>query len=334
MATVLLDGLGAVGIRAARQLVDTPGLDTLLITARGSAHAAEIAASLGARAEAIELRPDDPLPTGVDAVAAALPGALADARAKRALASGVPFTSTVDDGAAIDALLDLDEPARSAGVLLAPGCGLAPGLADVLARHAADALDAVDEIHVARAGAAGPACTAAVRRSRRDPAIEWRDGDWRDERRPNPELVWFPDPIGSRECAPVAVGVPLLVRAFPGVRRVTVRFAEPVSRRVTWLGRRGLDDGWGSTRVEVWGWRGQARESMVYGLIDRTAIAAGTVLAVTAARLAGIAPGLAARTGPAAGVHGLAALVEPVPFLAELARRGVKAAVFEGVAVA
>jgi hypothetical protein len=84
----------------------------------------------------------------------------------------------------------------------------------------------------------------------------------------------------------------------------------------------------------VWGWRGQARESMVYGLIDRTAIAAGTVLAVTAARLAGIAPGLAARSGPAAGVHGLAALVEPVPFLAELARRGVKAAVFEGVAVA
>jgi hypothetical protein len=334
VATVLLDGLGAVGIRAARQLVDTPGLDTLLITARGPAHAAEIASSLGARAEAIELRPDDPLPTGVDAVAAALPGALADARAKRALAAGVPFTSTVDDGAAIDALLDLDEPARSAGVLLAPGCGLAPGLADVLARHAAAALDAVDEIHVARAGAAGPACTAAVRRSRRDPAIEWRDGDRRDERRPNPELVWFPDPIGSRECAPVAVGVALLVRAFPGVRRVTVRFAEPVSRRVTWLGRRGLDEGWGSTRVEVWGWRGQARESMVYGLIDRTAIAAGTVLAVTAARLAGIAPGLAARSGPASGVHGLAALVEPVPFLAELARRGVKAAVFEGVAVA
>jgi hypothetical protein len=68
--------------------------------------------------------------------------------------------------------------------------------------------------------------------------------------------------------------------------------------------------------------------------IDDAAIAAGTVLAVTAARLAGIAPGLAARSGPASGVHGLAALVESVPFLAELARRGVKAAVFEGVAVA
>ena len=329
MVTVLLDGIGAVGIRAARQLVDTPGLDTLLITARGSSHAADVAASLGERAEPVELRPDDPLPAGVDAVAAALPAALVAPRAKRAVAAGIPFTSTVDDAAGVGAMLELDEAARRAGVLVAPCCGLAPGLADVLARHAADALDSVDEIHVARAGSAGPACMAAVRRSRRDPAVEWRDGDWRDERHPNPELVWFPDPI-----APVSVGVALLVRAFPGVRRVTVRFAEPIGRRVTWLGRRGLDEGWGSTRVEVWGWRGQARESMVYGLIDRTAIAAGTVLAVTAARLAGIAPGLAARSGPVAGVHGLAALVEPVPFLAELARRGVKAAVFEGVAVA
>jgi len=334
LVTVLLDGIGAVGIRAARQLVDTPGLDTLLITARGSSHAADVAASLGERAEPVELRPDDPLPAGVDAVAAALPAALVAPRAKRAVAAGIPFTSTVDDAAGVGAMLELDEAARRAGVLVAPCCGLAPGLADVLARHAADALDSVDEIHVARAGSAGPACMAAVRRSRRDPAVEWRDGDWRDERHPNPELVWFPDPIGSRECAPVSVGVALLVRAFPGVRRVTVRFAEPIGRRVTWLGRRGLDEGWGSTRVEVWGWRGQARESMVYGLIDRTAIAAGTVLAVTAARLAGIAPGLAARSGPVAGVHGLAALVEPVPFLAELARRGVKAAVFEGVAVA
>ena len=334
MVTVLLDGIGAVGIRAARQLVDTPGLDTLLITARGSSHAADVAASLGERAEPVELRPDDPLPAGVDAVAAALPAALVAPRAKRAVAAGIPFTSTVDDAADVDAMLELDEPARRAGVLLAPCCGLAPGLADVLARHAADALDSVDEIHVARAGSAGPACTAAVRRSRRDPAVEWRDGEWRDERHPNPELAWFPDPIGSRECAPVSVGVALLVRAFPGVLRVTVRFAEPVSRRVTWLGRRGLDEGWGSTRVEVWGWRGQARESMVYGLIDRTAIAAGTVLAVTAARLAGIAPSLAARSGPVAGVQGLAALVEPVPFLTELARRGVKAAAFEGVAVA
>jgi hypothetical protein len=334
LATVLLDGVGDVGIRAARQLVDTPGLDRLLISARRSARAEEIATALGDRAHAVELGPDDPLPAGVDAVAAALPATVVAPRARRALGAGVPFASTVDDAAAINAVLELDEPARRAGMLLAPGCGLAPGLADVLARHAADALDSVDEINVARAGAAGSASAAAVRRALRDPAVEWRDGEWREERRANPELVWFPDPIGARECAPVASGVALLVDAFPGVRRVTVRFADPVTRRRSWAGRRGLDEGWGSARVEAWGWRGQARESMVYGVIDRTAIAAGTVLAVTAAHLAGIATGLDARGGPSAGVHGLAALVEPVPFLAELARRGVKAAVFEGVAVA
>lgn len=334
MTTVLLEGLGAVGIRAARQLVETPGIDSLLISGRNPARAAEVAASLGDRAAAVELRPDDPLPSGLAGVAVALPPELVGSRAERALAAGVPFAASLDDAEAIDAVLELDERARASGVLIAPACGLAPGLADVLARHAAGALDAVDEVHVARAGSAGPASTAALRRSLRDPVQEWRDGQWQEERHPNRELVWFPDPIGARECAPVTIGAALLVRAFPGVHRVTMRLAEPLARRFTWRSRRGLDDGWGSTRVEVWGWRGQTRESMVYGVIDRTAIAAGTVLAVTTARLAGAAPGPAARNGPAAGVHGLGALVEPVPFLAELARRGVKAAVFEGVAVA
>lgn len=335
MATILLDGVGAVGVRAARQLVDTPGVEKLLVAGRGSSRVAEMAAALGAQAEAIELLPDEPLPTGVDAVAAAVPAALGFGRAQRALDAGVPYASSVDDAETTRAVLELDDAARRAGVVIACGCGLAPGLSDVLARHAADALDAVDEIHVARAGAAGPASVEAVRRARREVPLEWRDGEWHEGRRRDPELVWFPDPVGARECEPVAVGVALLVRAFPEVRRVTVRLAEPLARRRGgWPGRRGLDEGWGSTRVEVWGWRGQARESMVYGVIDRTAVATGTVLAVTAAHLAGAVPGLGARSGPDPGVHGLAALVEPVPFLAELARRGVKAAVFEGVEVA
>jgi hypothetical protein len=334
LTTVLLEGLGAVGIRAARQLVETPGVDSLLISARSAARAAEVAAGLGDRAKAIELRRDEPVPEGVDAVAAAIPSALVASRAERALTAGVPFAATAEDADVISAVLDAENRARAANVLIAPSCGLAPGLADVLARHAADALDAVDEIQVARAGSAGPASTAALRRALREPVIEWRDAGWREERHPNRELVWFPDPIGARECAPVTVGAALLARAFPDVNRVTIRLAEPLARRLAWPGRRGLDEGWGSTRVEVWGWRGHTRESMVYGVVDRTAVAAGTVLALTTARLAGAAPGLAARTGPSAGVHGLAALVEPVPFLAELARRGVKAAVFEGVAVA
>ena len=88
-----------------------------------------------------------------------------------------------------------------------------------------------------------------------------------------------------------------------------------------------------AARVEVWGWRGNERVPVVYGVIERTAVAAGTVLGTTAARLAGLLPSITLRPGPATGVRGLGALVEPAPFLAELARRGVKAAKFEGVPV-
>jgi hypothetical protein len=73
------------------------------------------------------------------------------------------------------------------------------------------------------------------------------------------------------------------------------------------------------------------REPVVYGAIERTEIAAGTVLALTAAALAGALPTLLTRRP---GVHGLGAVVAPRAFLAELAQRGVKVAVFEGVPVA
>jgi hypothetical protein len=122
---------------------------------------------------------------------------------------------------------------------------------------------------------------------------------------------------------------------MPDVVVATLRLAEPPARGVgervnERLTRRLGPEGWGATRVEVHGTRGSARESIVYGVVERTAVAAGTVLALVAAHLSGALP-----LGPTApvGVHGAGALVDPVQFLAELARRGVKAAVFEGVAV-
>jgi hypothetical protein len=61
--------------------------------------------------------------------------------------------------------------------------------------------------------------------------------------------------------------------------------------------------------------------------MDRPAVAAGAVAAVTA--LWALTGRL---TGP--GARGLAGQVDPVPFLDELRRRGVRAAVFEGRAEA
>ena len=44
--------------------------------------------------------------------------------------------------------LDMDEDARAAGCRIVPGCGVAPGLTNVLARHGAEQLDAVDSIRM------------------------------------------------------------------------------------------------------------------------------------------------------------------------------------------
>jgi len=213
------------------------------------------------------------------------------------------------------------------------GCGLAPGLSDVLVRHAADAFTTIDEVHVARVGASGPACVEAVRDARRQTPGEWRDGGWRADRAFGPELVWFPEPIGARECQLVREGVTASVTTVPTARHATVRYgAPPTTRRLAARLRRDpLDAGWGATRVEVTGMRAGMRDSIVYGVVDRMPVVAGTVLALAALELAGLGHDREERP---AGVRALGEVVTPVPFLTELAHRGVKAAAFVGVAPA
>lgn len=330
MTTALLVGAGAVGGRAGRQLIDTPGLEQLLIADRSRERAERVADALGPAASVIGV--PSSLPDGVAVVASALDAGAELPIARAAVDAGIPMAASADTDPAITALLALGDGARRTGSVVVVGCALAPGLVEVLARHAAAALDAADEVHVSRVGVAGPACADATRQARKARALEWHDGAWRSERTLGPQLVWFPEPVGARECEAVAAGVVLLRDAVPGVRHATVRVGEapPRSTFRAAMTRKTPDDGWGGVRVEVWGWRGRARESIVYGVVEQPAIAAGTVLAVTAARLAGLLPEVEL-IGDPRGAAGLGAVVEPAPFLAELARRGVKAATFEGV---
>ncbi len=337
MTSVLLVGTGEVATRAARQLLDTPGLDRLLVTGRHETRTRDLAGALGATVEPVPWPAvgDAGIPDGIDGVAVAVPAAAALEWARRGAHAGVPAAIVADTDDDIGALLALDADARRSGTILAVGCGLVPGLGDVLARHAANALDRADEVHVARTGAAGAACIDALRRTRQGRPLEWHGGAWHTSRRLGPLLVWFPDPVGARECEVAAAGASVLLQAVPEADRITLRVDEPPVRSQTraLVTRKPLDSGWGAARVEVWGWRGEARATVVYGVIERTAVAAGTVLAVTAARLAGLLPAVTLVGDPVVGARGLGALVEPAPFLAELARRGVKAAAFEGVPV-
>jgi saccharopine dehydrogenase-like NADP-dependent oxidoreductase len=331
----VLIGIGAVGSRVARQLVSSDGLDRLTVVGRDAHRTARLVEALVS--PAVDVVPGRPGAGALETLAEADVVVLATparhrAVAEAALERGAHVVSVCDDPAEVRQLLGLDAEARERALSVVVGAAFAPGLTCVLARHAAAAFDSVDEVHVASLGTGGPACARCHHLALSADAIDWREGAWR--RRPGGsgrELCWFPDPVGGadgyRAGRPDAM---LLVPAFEGVRRVTARLAASRRDRLTaWLPmlRPPHPEGvLGAIRVEVRGRRGPARDAVVFGAIDRPAMAAGTVAAVAAVWAA---EGRLVRAGSA----GLAELVdEPVSFLRELGRRGVRAAIFEGSA--
>jgi saccharopine dehydrogenase-like NADP-dependent oxidoreductase len=323
---ILVCGAGAVGARAARHLVADAGTEAVLVDDSDARRRGAVVSSLGAKASAVEA----PDPSAADLVLLASPAPRHVQVARRAVAAGRHVVSVADSLATVEDLLDLHAEAHERGVTVAVGAGFGPGLSCVLARHAAGDLDLVDEIHVARHGTGGPACARQHHTALRGVGLDWRDHAWR--RRPpgsGRELCFFPDPISGADCYRAALpDALLLVPAFPGVSRVTARLAATRRDRFTaglpMLRPPHAEGRIGGLRVEVRGRRGQTRDTVVLGAVDRPAVAAGTVAAVTARW---VASGRALSTGAV----GLASLVEPLPFLHELARAGVRAAVFEGV---
>jgi saccharopine dehydrogenase-like NADP-dependent oxidoreductase len=319
-------GTGAVGARAARQLASSAEVELLHLCDRTPARAEAVASSLGPSATAVAWSADLLDGAAVLVVAAHGRRTAVDAAIER----GVAVVSVVDEVAEVQHLLGLDTPARAAGVSVVVGAGMAPGLTCVLAAHAAASFARVEEIHVAKSGTGGPGCARQHHVALRDEAIDWRDGQWvRRRGGSGRELCWFPDPVAGQDC--YRAGLPdalLLVPAFRGVRRVTARMAASRRDRMTsalpMLRRPHPEGEVGAVRVEVRGARGPHRDVQVLGVIDRPAVAAGAVAALSAVWAA---TGRLARTG----TGGLAEMVvDPAGFLAELNRRGIKAAVFEG----
>lgn len=321
-------GAGAAGARVVRQLVATPAVKRVLVTDGDQNRARLVTQSMAEGDRVRERSAGDAWWKGADVAVLAGPGGDHGRMAERLLADGVSVVSVSADVADARALLDLDEHARERGCTVVIGAGFSPGLTCLLSTQGAWSLDAVDEVHVARTGTGGPACAADGLRARRGEVIEWRDGQWSG--RPaggGRELCWFPEPVGARECYPVATGDALmLVPAFPGVRRVSSRSAsgrwDGVATRLAPLRRRRGEGQLGAVRVEVRGRRGEAQDNVVLGAVDRPAVAAGAVAAVAALAVAG---GRLARHG----AGGLAELAPASGLLADLARRGVKVAVLD-----
>jgi saccharopine dehydrogenase-like NADP-dependent oxidoreductase len=320
-------GAGAVGARLARQLLSSETVDSLVIRDERTSRLDAVVRSMGTSAEADGLAYIDPVDAEVVVLAGPMGSHVEQARAF--LAQDRHVVSVSDDVAEVRALLDLDIEARERGVHVVVGAGFCPGLTCVLAAHAASRFDVVDEVHVAKAGTGGPACARQHHRALGRRAIDWREGGW-IQRPPGSgrELCWFPDPIGAQDCYRAALpDSRLLVPAFPGVRRVTSRMAATRRDRFTagmpMLWPTHPEGGPGAVRVEVRGSRDRTRDVVVFGAIDRPAVAAGAVGAIAAIWAVD-------RRLRRVGAGGLAELAEPGPFLGELARRGVRTAVFQG----
>lgn len=336
---IVVVGGGILGVRTTRELV-SPGPDGSptaagvgLVTRRGERRA-QLGASFGSDVDVSdrldlegERRPD------VVVVARAAREQVDVARA--AVAAGCHVVTTSDDPDEVGAVLELDDAARRAGVSVVVGATMSPGLSCLLAALAARGMDSVDEVHVARAGAAGPACARQRLRALRGTAVEWRDGNW--QRRAGfsgRELCWFPDPVGARDCYRAELAEPaLLVDAVAGLQRVSARLAANRRDRafavLPVLVGPPPEGGPGAIRVEVRGSRGDERVVTVLGAFDRPGVAGAATAAVAAMWLGG-SPAMSGVPRPELGAHGLASLRDPRPLLAELARRGVRTAAFEG----
>ncbi|MDP9388495.1 MAG: hypothetical protein M3Q48_11445 [Actinomycetota bacterium] len=326
-ATAVVVGTGAVGARAARQLLGAEGVEHLLLVDSDEGRMVSVAASLGAPATPAVWAPGALGPGDVVVLATPPPHL---ELATSAVERGAHVVSVGDAVPDVGRLLELDDLARRQGATVAVAAGFSPGYTCALARHAASGFDEVDEVHVARAGTGGPACARRHHQALTQEALDWRDGAWTSRRGGSGrELCWFPDPVGAQDC--YRGGLPdalVLVPAFPGVRRVTARVAatrrDRLTARLPMLRQPHPEGLLGAARVEIRGRRGPATDVRVLGALDRPAVAAGMVAGVTALWAVG---GRLAR--PGAG--GLAELVgQPVPFLHELARRGLRAAAFEG----
>ena len=122
MTAALVCGLGLVGRRVARQLVDGDVVDQVMVSDRNSKRAAQIASVLGPSAAVVAWPPNDASIRGVDVVASALSGDRDLLIAEQAIRIGVPFVSASDHPDTIAGLNGLGARAIENGVTVVAGC--------------------------------------------------------------------------------------------------------------------------------------------------------------------------------------------------------------------
>jgi saccharopine dehydrogenase-like NADP-dependent oxidoreductase len=362
---LVLGATGAIGRRVAAELARAPEVERVVVAGRRRAALDDVHAFLGGpkgKADPVLLRSPDALELvglfeRVDAVASCVgPAGQPELQfVEAALGARVPYASLCDDARVTRTALELGTTARRDGATIILGCGLRPGLSNLLFELAASEMDSVESAAIAIAGSVasddGPASRLHDLKCLEEDVAVLSEG--RLEVNPagsSPHLVFFPEPVGWVETFPCAHReVFTLRRPHPTLQSLEWRFGlieRPAmdalraaaalglgrsdGRRRKWLrvsasvrplletfasGR----GGWSSARVDVWGTREGRRVETSVAVVDHLSNLA-------AVPLAHVAIELAMKRVDKPGIWAPDEALDPSVVLGHLARRGVRIA--------
>jgi len=363
---LVLGGAGAMGSVAVRDLHRSTEHDLIVADAR-EGRARALASELGPRVRARHADVDDPA-----SLASAMEGAHTVLNATLMRQVVTVTRAAIEAGAHLVDLgayhpetaeqLELDERARTRGCRIVVGCGVAPGLTNVLARRAADRLDEVLAIrfasHITHPMTTSPGIVYTRFDASVGSSLVLVDG--RLEERPSfgeEETVIFPEPYGAQPVHLVPhpealtlsrtlrvrdvsfkVGYPpeetariraLLQLGFDSVEPFAFGGARIVPRDLAaaYIGRAGLPPDLPTANlkhVEVQGRRDGEPVTLVYDLVVERVGEPSASAAVTGT-FAAIAADLVARGQAPKGVHAPEAALDPQVVLDALADRGIHA---------
>jgi saccharopine dehydrogenase-like protein len=277
---------------------------------------------------------------------------------RAALGAGLPWVSLCDDHLVIESLAALHERITAAGITVLSGCGLSPGITNLLVTLGAAKVDRVDEIEISLALSSselrGDAALQQflVALGTPVPIISDHEPSTQDNLG-GPRLTYFPEPVGwvetFRQGRPEVVTLPprypqlrslqartglvekalmdiARLAAVSGVakngvlRRLSLRATRPLRSAVELLPPGG--SGWTSARVDVRGAAGTRPRTTSLAVVDHLSNLAALPLAVAAVALG-------TRSISVPGLRSADELFRPSDFLLWLTRRGIRIARLE-----
>jgi len=256
MRILVLGGAGAMGMVTVRDLVESPRVSEVIVGDVAVERVKQLATWVAS--EKLSVKRIDVLNHGnlveamrqADAVANATPYHLnlevtkAAVEAKKNLVDlGGVYYMTLKQ-------LELDDVAKKAGVSIVLGCGIAPGVADILAKYGADKLDRVEEVHIEYGDVnLTPAkykwTLRTVLEEYTSGPVVYQGGEFK--KMPpfsGKRIIKFPEPIGVRSCCySLYSGIATLPYTIDkGVRAVdcVMSYTEEDEQRIMVLSEMGL----------------------------------------------------------------------------------------------